>query len=224
VNPIDLAALLLVVAFGYKGYRTGLISVVLGLTGGLLAFGMAAVLAPMLAPALTPVVSDRLGVPSIVMRSVLVVGLTIGLRFLLGFAVRELTSVIGLLIREVPPLALVDRLLGIVPSAALGALLALALVFIVVKLPVGVPGQAQAEASWMARTVVNRPENAARRLRDLGVRLMTRPPQVNSYVLGAGVAGLAVATFSATRLRGQTRVPEQRTMSSPPRRQGTKHS
>ena len=142
MNPVDIAALFLVCAFGYKGYRTGLVSVVLGLTGGLLAFGMAAVLAPLLAPAVTPLVSDWLGVPSMFVRAVLVVGLTMGLRFLLGFAVRELTSVIRLLIHAVPPLALADRLLGIIPSALVGVLVVVVLVFVGMTLPVAVPGRA----------------------------------------------------------------------------------
>ncbi len=220
VNQIDVAALLLVLAFGYKGYRTGLVSVVLGLTGGLLAFGMAAVLAPLLAPMVTPLVSDRLGVPSVFVRGVLVVGLTMGLRFLLGFAVRELASVVSLLIRGVPPLALADRLLGIIPSALVGALLVIAIVFVAIKLPVAVPGQGPVEDSWVAQNVVNRPEEAARRLRDLGERLLTRPPQVNSLVLGAGVAGLAVAAFAAGRLRGPVHaaaVREAPTRRMPPR-------
>ena len=84
MNPIDIAALFLVCAFGYKGYRTGLVSVVLGLTGGLLAFGMAAVLAPLLAPAVTPLVSDRLGIPSVFVRAVLV-----GAGFVRTFCHRE---------------------------------------------------------------------------------------------------------------------------------------
>jgi uncharacterized membrane protein required for colicin V production len=220
VNPIDIAALFLVCAFGYKGYRTGLVSVVLGLTGGLLAFGMAAVLAPLLAPTVTPLVSDRLGVPSVFVRAVLVVGLTIGLRFLLGFAVRELTSVIRLLIHAVPPLALADRLLGIIPSALVGVLVVVALVFVAVKLPVAVPGRAQVEESWVARNVVNRPEDVVRSLRNLGERLLTRPPRVNSVVLGAGVAGLAVAAFAAGRLRGPASaaaVREAPTRRMPPR-------
>ncbi|MGD9894028.1 MAG: CvpA family protein [Dehalococcoidia bacterium] len=220
VNPIDIVAVFLVIAFGYKGYRTGLVRVVLGLTGGLLAFGMAAVLAPLLAPLVTPLVSDRLGVPSVFVRAVLVVGLTMSLRFLLGFAVRELASVISLLIRAVPPLALADRLLGIVPSALVGVLLVLALVFIAVKLPSAVPGREQAEDSWVAQNLVNRPEDTVQRLRGLGERLLTRPPQVNSLVLGAGVAGLAVAAFSAGRLRGPASaatVREAPTRRIPPR-------
>jgi uncharacterized membrane protein required for colicin V production len=220
VNQIDVAALVLVAAFGYKGYRTGLVSVVLGLTGGLLAFGMAAVLAPLLAPMVTPLVSDRLGVPSMFVRAVLVVGLTMGLRFLLGFAVRELASVISLLVRAVPPLALADRLLGIVPSALVGALLVVAIVFVAVKLPAAIPGRESVEDSWVAQNVVNRPEDAVRQLRDLGERLLTRPPQVNRLVLGAGVAGLAVAAFAAGRLRGPAyaaAVREAPTRRIPPR-------
>jgi uncharacterized membrane protein required for colicin V production len=220
VNPIDIAALFLVIAFGYKGYRTGLIRVVLGLTGGLLAFGMAAVLAPLLAPLVTPLISDQIGVPSVFVRAVLVVGLTMGLRFLLGFAVRELASVFGLLIHAVPPLALADRLLGIVPSALVGMLLVVVLVFVTVKLPAAIPGRDKAESSWVAQNVISRPEDTVRWLRDLGERLLTRPPQVNSLVLGAGVAGLAVAAFSAGRLRGPASaaaVREAPTRRMPPR-------
>jgi uncharacterized membrane protein required for colicin V production len=207
VNQIDLTALTLVLLFAYKGYRTGLVSVVLGLTGGLLAFGLAAALAPMLAPSVTPIVSDRLGVPSILVRPTLVIVLTLSLRFLLGFAVRELASVLGFLIRGVPPLAIADRILGILPSAALGGALALVLVFIALNLPNGIAGRDRVEESWVARNVVTQPGQAIQRLRSAGERLVTQPPRVNGYVLGAGVGGLTVAAFAATRLRGPEMLP-----------------
>ena len=205
MNQIDLAALTLVLLFGYKGYRTGLVSVVLGLTGGLLAFGMAAVLAPLLAPVVSPLVSERLGVPAFVVRPALVVALTMGLRVLLGFAVRELASVIGLLIRGVPPLAMADRLLGIVPTAALGGLLALVLLLVAQQLPLGPSVRKQLDDAWLVRTVIEQPDRTLARLGALVDRLITDPPRVNGYVVTAGVAGLAVAGFAAGRLRGPAR-------------------
>ena len=206
MNQIDLTALTLVLLFGYKGDRTGFVAVVLGLRGGLLAFGLAAALAPLLAPAVSPLVAERLGVPAPLIRPGLVVALTVALRFLLNFAVRELASVLGLVIRAVPPLALADRLLGVIPSAALGALLALAIVLVALHLPTALAGRERVEDSWVARNVVARPEQTVRRLRDLGARLLTEPPRVNAYVLSAGVAGLELAAVAAGRLREPARV------------------
>lgn len=202
MNSVDLAALLLVLAFAYRGYRTGLVRVVLGLTGGLLAFGLAAALAPVAASAVSPLVSERLGVPAWLLRPALLVALTLALRFLIGFAVRELVAVISLLIRGVPPLALADRLLGIMPAALLGAALALAVVAVAQTLPLGADVDRQIDDSWLVRAVVSRPEDTLRRAWQIGERAITDPPRVNGYALGLGLGGLALAAFAAGRLRG----------------------
>lgn len=202
VNSVDVAALLLVLAFAYKGYRTGLVRLLLGLTGGLLAFGLAAALAPPAASALSPVVTERLGVPVWLLRPAMLVALTLALRFLLGFAVRELAAVISLLIRGVPPLVLADRLLGILPAALLGAALALALVAVAQTLSLNAGIDRQIDQSWLVRTVVSRPEDALRRAWQVGERALTNPPRVNGYALGIGLGGLALAAFAAGRLRG----------------------
>jgi len=206
VNQIDVAALTLVLLFAYKGWRSGFVGVALGLTGGLLAFGLAAVLAPVLAPMVTPSVAERLGVPHALVRPALVVGLTVALRFLLGLAVRELAAVLGLLIRGVPPLAVADRLLGVLPSAALGAALALALMLVALQLPEDVAVHRPIEDSWTVRNVVHRPGETAARLRALGERLLTDPPRADGFALGLGAAGLALAGFTAARLGGPARV------------------
>ena len=203
VNQLDLAALALVVVCAYKGYRTGLVGLLLGLTGGLLAFGLAAALVPLLAPLVTPFAADQLRLPALLIRSALLIVLTFTLRFLLGFAVRELTGVLRLLIRGVPPLALADRLLGVVPAAAFGGLLALAVMAVTLALPRQMGVRGLAEDSWLVRTVISRPEQTLARIRDVGARLLTDPPRVNGLVLIAGVAGLGVATVGAGRLRGQ---------------------
>jgi uncharacterized membrane protein required for colicin V production len=202
VNSVDLAALLLLLAFAYKGYRTGLVRVVLGLTGGLLAFGLAAACAPAAATAVSPLVTERLGVPAWLLRPVLLVALTIVLRFLLGFAVRELVAVISLLIRGVPPLALADRLLGVAPAAALGSALALALVAVAQMLPLGAGIDRQIDDSWLVRVAISHPEDTLRGAWRLGERALTDPPRLNVYLLAVGLGGLAMAAFAAGRLRG----------------------
>jgi uncharacterized membrane protein required for colicin V production len=205
VNQIDLAVLALVMLFGYKGYRTGLVGVVLGLTGGLLAFGLAAVLAPVLAPALAPLVSERLGVPAALVRPALLIGLTAVLRLVLGLAGRELVAVLGLALRAVPPLALLDRLLGVLPWATLGGVLALALVVAALRLPAELAPREAVEDSWVVQNVVSRPERTVERLADLGARLLAEPPRVNGVIVGVGAAGLALAGLTAARLGGQHR-------------------
>jgi uncharacterized membrane protein required for colicin V production len=210
VNPIDLSALALMLAFGYRGYRTGLISVVLGLTGGLLAFGLAAALAPVLAPAVTPVVSDFARLPDALVRPALVIGLTFALRFVLGYALRELGGVLRLLLNGVPPLAVVDRLLGIVPMATIGALLALAAALLALNLPLGGGVRGPVERSWLARDAISHPHRTLDEVRDLAARLLTEPPRVNGYILAFGIAGLGVATLASGRLRGPARAAAQR--------------
>jgi hypothetical protein len=205
VNQVDVAAAALVLAFAYKGYRTGLIGVVLGLTGSLIAFALAAVLAPLLAPALMPVAHDLARVPAYLVQSALMVALTVALRLALGLAVRELVGVLRMLVRGVPPLVLIDRLLGIVPMAALGALLALALVLVAMNLPADLGTREAAADSWLARAVIAHPQEAYANLRDLADRLLTDPPRVNGLVLAAGTAGLAVAVVASWPLRASAR-------------------
>lgn len=179
MNLIDLAVIALILALGYQGWRRGAVAVVLGVTGGLLAFVLAALLAPLLAPSLTPLLGDRLGVPTLLIRPLIVVLLTLLLRFALGFAVRELARTAGGMIRAVPPLALLDRTLGVVPLALLGALLGVAVVAGVRALPAESGLRASAERSWVTRNVIDEPDRTWRRGRDafetlLGGRLPAR--------------------------------------------------
>jgi hypothetical protein len=126
--------------------------------------------------------TERLGVPAWLLRPALLVSLTLALRFLLGFAVRELVSVISLLIRGVPPLALADRLLGILPAVALGAVLAVALVAVARALPLGAGVDRQIDNSWLVRA---RPAGRGAPAR-LGIGSAYPSPRVNGYALGVG--------------------------------------
>jgi|GEM_PF-2498995 len=205
MNQVDVAALALVLAFGYKGWHSGLIAVVLGLTGGLIAFGLAAVLAPLLAPVVTPAAHDLARLPVFLIRPALLVALTVSLRFLLGFAIRQLGGVLSLLVRGVPPLAFADRVLGIVPMAVVGALLSLALVLVTLNLPAALGTRDLAGESWIARNVLQDPGSAYARLRERTDRLLTDPPRVNGLVLASGALGLGVATAASWPLRETAR-------------------
>ncbi|MER3421067.1 MAG: hypothetical protein C4290_11330, partial [Chloroflexota bacterium] len=123
MTEFDLMAVALVLVFAYGGFRRGLIAFVLQLTGGVLAFALAAALAPYLAPR----VATLTGLPGTLARPALVIALTGALRFVFGVALREVGYTLRTLLRLVPPLALLDRVLGIVPGTALGVVVVLAL-------------------------------------------------------------------------------------------------
>lgn len=174
MNEADLAALVLVAALSYRGYRRGLIMVVVGLSGGLVAFALAAVLTPILAPRLAPLATDHFDPSNVVARGVLLAALTLALRLLLGRALRELAAALRSLIGQLPPLAALDRLLGAVVMAALGAALALALLIAALALPNGTRLRTIAAASWLARAPVAHPVATYARVRSAVDRFFSR--------------------------------------------------
>ena len=197
VTQFDFAALALVVAFGYGGYRRGLLQFVLQLTGGLLAFGLAAVLAPFLAPSVTGL--TRL--PEALAGPAAVIALTAVLRFVFQFAVRELAVALRAIIHGIPPLALLDRVLGIVPGMALGSVFVLAVALTALRLPLGGGARQAVESSWLARTVITRPDEVARQVRRLWDELVLTPPRLGMLPLATGIGGLWLAAFAAFRMR-----------------------
>lgn len=205
MTQFDVAALALLAAFGYSGYRRGLLVFVLHLTGGVLAFALAAVLAPLLAPQ----IARMAHLPLLVAQPAAVIGLTAALRVVFGFAVRELATALRTLIGAIPPLAFLDRLLGIVPGLAIGALFVVAVTVAAVSLPVGRGVHDAAESSWVARNVVARPDDVLATARRLWDGLVVNPPRLGMLPLGTGVAGLWLAAFAAHRLRvGQSATPQ----------------
>lgn len=196
MTEFDLLAAALVLAFAYGGYRRGLIAFALQLVGGALAFALAAVLAPHLAPR----VAALTGLPGALARPVLVVALTGLLRFIFGFALREVGYTLRTLLRLVPPLALLDRVLGIVPGAALGAVVVLALTLAALTLPLPQSLRDAATASWLARHVVAHPEETVRALRQIWQEWVVTPP-ISLLPLAAGTGGLWLAAIAGYRLR-----------------------
>lgn len=197
MTQFDLAAAALVLVFGYSGYRRGLLVFVLNLTGGVLAFALAAVLAPVLAPA----VARAAHLPPLVAQPVAVIGLTAALRLVFGYAMRELAQALRVVVRAIPPLALLDRVLGIVPGMALGGLVVVALAVAALSLPVGAGVHGAVASSWLARNVVTHPAETLAAARKLWDQLVVSPPHIDALPLAAGVGGLWVAAFAAFRAR-----------------------
>ncbi len=195
-------AVALVLVFAYGGYRRGLIAFALQLVGGVLAFALAAALAPHLAPR----VATLTGLPGALARPALVVALTGLLRFIFGFALREVGYTLRTLLRLVPPLALLDRVLGIVPGAALGGVVVLALTLAALMLPLHQGLRDAAAASWLARHVVAHPQETVRTLRQLWEEWVVTPPRISLLPLAAGTGGLWLGAIAGYRLRRSLQV------------------
>lgn len=200
VTQFDLAALALLVVFAYGGYRRGLIVFTLNLAGGVLALALAAVVAP----AIVPYIVATVRLPETLARPLLVVAFTLPLRHLFGYAVRELATALRALLKVAPPLAVVDRLLGVGPGLALGSLVVAAIALAALRLPLG-PGVHDAVAqSWIARAVLDHPERVIAAARRLWQTLVVDPPSTGMQapvMIATGVAGLWLGAFAAYRLR-----------------------
>ena len=202
MTEFDLMAVALVLVCAYSGYRRGVIAFALQLAGGVLAFALAAALAPYLAPRLATLTD----LPGALIRPALVVALTGLLRFVFGFALREVGYTLRTLLRLVPPLALLDRVLGIVPGAALGVVVVLALTLAALTLPVHQGLRDAAAASWLARHVIAHPEQTLRALRQLWEEWVVTPPRISLLPLAAGTGGLWLAAIAGYRLRRSLQV------------------
>jgi uncharacterized membrane protein required for colicin V production len=198
MTQYDLAAVALVLVFGYGGYRRGLIAFVLQVAGTVLAFALAAVLAP----ALAPYISQYIEAPDALLRPLVVAGLTVVLRMLFGVAVRELAAALRGLLNAVPPLAFIDRVLGVVPGLALGGLIVLALTLALLTLRSAGPLYTAAAESWLARNVVTRPEAAVAILGRVWDELVLAQPRLGTVPVVAGVGGLWLGALAAWRWRG----------------------
>lgn len=197
MSQFDAAMAALVLVFAYAGYRRGLLGFVLHLAGGMLAFALAAALAPLLAAQVAP----ALRLPEVVARPVAVVALTGALRFVFGFAVRELASTVRSLVHAIRPLATIDHLLGVIPGMGLGVVVVLALTLAALELPVGGWARESAADSWLARSVVTQPEQALGTVRRLWDGLVVSPPSIAVVPLATGITGLWLGALAAWRLR-----------------------
>lgn len=216
MTQYDLAAVAALLAFGYSGYRRGLIVFVLQAAGSVLAFALAAVLAPALVPSL----ASAIDLPEMALRPLAVAALTLALRVLFGFALRELAAVVRALLDAVPPVAAIDRMLGIVPGLALGALVVLAVSLALLTLHAAGPLHTAVTESWLARHVLTQPEAVLATVRRLWDELVAVPPHSATAPVVAGVGGLWMSALVVWRWRGTAaqrpeRVPTRRALRAP---------
>ncbi len=147
LNWFDAAAAGLLILFGWRGYRRGLIRWLAGMGASLLALVTAIALAPVVAP----LVARHSSLIGIVAERLTFVALLFLLRFLLGWAVHELVAALRPVMRALQPLDLLDHLLGVIPSLALGAVLVLALLAVALLLPVNQRLHDAASRSYVGR-------------------------------------------------------------------------
>jgi uncharacterized membrane protein required for colicin V production len=127
----DAAAFLLLLLFAWHGFQRGLLSWIVGVGAALLSLALSLVLSPVVAGFFehqspwTRIAGERIAF----------VVLLIGLRIILGLALREFVRALRPVLNAVPPLALLDHLLGIVPSLVLGVCVVLLALLAALFLP-----------------------------------------------------------------------------------------
>jgi len=150
VNWFDAVALALLALFAWRGYRRGILGWVAGIGASLLALALAVALAPKVAPL---IVADA-GWSRTLSERVAFVALLAVLRLAAGLAARELVTSLRPFLRAIPLLGLVDHLLGVVPSVAIGAVLVALLLLAALALPLDRRLHDGAAASYVGRTAI----------------------------------------------------------------------
>jgi len=145
----DAAALVLLLLFAWRGFRRGLLSWLAGIGATFLSFALSFVLAPTVG-LLMP---RHAGWDTILGERLTFVVLLVALRLVLGYALRELVAVLRPVLRALPPLYFADRLLGILPSLALGTAFVLLLLVCALFLPVDRRVHDAAAHSYLDRVV-----------------------------------------------------------------------
>ena len=155
-NWFDAVALGLMLLLAWRGYRRGALGWIAGLGSSLLALALALALAP----AVGQLVAGHSGVGSLIGQRAAFVVLLIVLRVLLGWALHELVAAIRPLLRALPPLSLLEHLLGVIPSLALGALLLLVLLGAALLLPIDRRLHDAAAGSFVGRLTIAEADRA----------------------------------------------------------------
>ena len=178
LNWFDAAMGALLLLFAWRGYRRGLLSWLAGLGASLLAFALAFALAPTVTAAFAP----HAGLAKGLSERFAFIALLLGLRLVMGWAAHELVASLRPLLRALPPLALVDHLLGVVPSLLMGLLVVALLLIAALVLPVDRRLHQGAADSLIGHTLELQVERAAQRLPELG--LPVDPAQLTAALRG----------------------------------------
>jgi membrane protein required for colicin V production len=180
LNWVDFTAVALLLLFAWRGFRRGALGWIASLGAWLLALVGAFALAPVAAP----LVAGQTGVGRIVGERLAFLVLLVVLRFVLGWAMRELVASVRPLLRALPPLDLLDHLLGVIPSLVIGALLVVIVVLVALLLPIdGRVRRATAE-SYIGRLTVAEGASAVQSLPEGG--LLSAPDRILDIQRGLG--------------------------------------
>lgn len=172
----DGVALGLLLLFAWHGYRRGLLGWLAGIGASLLSL----ILSFLLTPLVSMLFAHQTGWGSLISERVAFVLLLVLLRILLGFAFRELVAALRPLLYMLPPLALADHLLGVVPGIAMGGLLVLSLLAFALFVPPDRQIHDAAAGSYVDRLTVEAAWAAGQRLTASGI------PAQPAEILAAG--------------------------------------
>jgi uncharacterized membrane protein required for colicin V production len=180
LNWFDAFVVAVLLLFGWRGFRRGALSWLAGLGASLLALAAAFALAPVV----TPLLVSHSSFVGVIAERLTFVALLFAFRFLLGWAVRELVASIRPVLRLMRPLDLMDRLLGILPSLALGCVLVLAVLAVALLVPVDRRLHETASRSYVGRLATLETVHAAEALTHGD--LYSAPAQILDLQRGVG--------------------------------------
>jgi len=132
LNWFDASAFVILALFAWQGYRRGALGWIAAIGSSLLALAGAFVLAPVIGQA----VAGRSELGRLVAERIAFLVLLVALRMVLGWVMHELVASLRSILWALPPLGLIDRLLGVVPSLAFGGLLIIIVLFAAIMLPI----------------------------------------------------------------------------------------
>lgn len=162
-NWVDLVVGLFLIVLVWRGLQTGLI-------GGLLSLAVfiAAIwIAVTFQEPLGAWIRGQTGLPDGVTRVGAFLGLLILGRLALGIPAGQLEAAIDASLRWVRPLALINRVAGVIPEVAIGSIAILAILLALSVVPVNQPVTEAVRASWTGRTVLPAVSGAASFAREL---------------------------------------------------------
>ena len=120
-----MAAIALLLLFAWQGYRRGALGWIAAIGSSLLALAAAFLFALALAQA----VAGHSAWEQIIGERIAFFVLLIVFRFVFGWVMHELVGSLRSILWALPPLGLIDRLLGVIPSVALGLILLIVVLF-----------------------------------------------------------------------------------------------
>jgi uncharacterized membrane protein required for colicin V production len=128
----DAAAFVLLLLFAWHGFQRGLLSWIVGVGAAILSFVLSLILSPVVAGLFV----NQSPWSRIAGERIAFFGLLIGLRIVLGLALRELVGALRPVLNAIPTFGFLDHVLGVVPSLALGIVVVVLALLAALFLPI----------------------------------------------------------------------------------------